>query len=86
MALGSQNKQVRKDFRKQIVHKSDWKAEIGSPNEAYTMIQTIKTNLANDPNGAYLMAAYCQRQIDVLEDYIKHGVGKTLKEYLRGKQ
>jgi hypothetical protein len=85
MALGSQNNAVRKTFKKEIAGKSDWKSAVNSPNEAYTMKTTILDNLAKDPNGKYLLAAYCQRQVDTLDDYIKNGNGKTLKEYLRGK-
>jgi hypothetical protein len=83
MALGSQNKAVRKTFQKEIVHKSDWKAQVTNVAAATTMINTIRANVADDPNGKYLLAAYCSRQINTLEDYIKNsGRGVTLKEYL----
>lgn len=83
--MGFGNPTTRKTFQKEVAGKSNWRDSIDSPNAAYTMIQQIKTNLAKDPNGPYLLAAYCHDKIKELEDYIANGKGKTLKEYHRGK-
>lgn len=83
MGLASQDNKARKDFRKDIAGKSDWKETIDSPNEAYTMIMQIKKNLEKDPNREYILEAYAGKQIRLLERYIKDANGRTLKQYCR---
>lgn len=80
MGLGSKDDQKRTVFR-EYAGKHDWKATIKSVADAKALIATVQENLAQDPNGKFIMDAYMGLKLRLLEAYIANGKDIPLKQF-----